>query len=276
MSNQTTNFEKHISVEEPLKALDVLSDACDLSKQQLKLAMQKGCVWLTHGKYTQRIRRAKKSLVGGDTLHIYYNTDVLNRQPDPALLVTDCGDYSVWYKPYGMYSQGSKWGDHCTINRYVEQHTDRPAFIVHRLDRAATGLMLIAHKKTTAALLANLFEKRLLDKKYRAIVHGNFPKQLTLDKPIDEKPALSIATQSDYNQQQDRSLITIKIESGRKHQIRLHLSTAGFPIVGDRLYGNGQIEENLQLCSYYLKFSCPVEHQDKEFILDKNFQPKLN
>ncbi len=54
--------------------------------------------------------------------------------------------------PYGMLSQGSKWSDHCTIARFAQQHLtpERPVFIVHRLDRAATGLILIAHSKKTS------------------------------------------------------------------------------------------------------------------------------
>jgi tRNA pseudouridine32 synthase/23S rRNA pseudouridine746 synthase len=274
MPTTAQKFEKHININNSGEtALDVLATECTLSRQQLKQAMQKGCVWLTHAKYTQRIRRAKKILAVGDELHIYYNSDVLSQQPLPAQIISDCGAYSVWYKPYGMYSQGSKWGDHCTINRFIEQQTERPAFIVHRLDRAATGLMLIAHKKTTAAQLSSLFEKRQLDKKYQAVVHGYFPEQVKLDRDIDNKSALSVAKLLSYNGVVDQSLVEVKIETGRKHQIRIHLSSAGFPIVGDRLHGISQDEQNLQLCSYYLKFACPIEHTDKEFTLSTDLMP---
>ena len=64
---------------------------------------------------------------------------------------------SIWYKPYGIYCQGSKWGDHHTIHRMAEQQLQRPCFIVHRLDRATTGLVIVAHKKKIAAALAALF-----------------------------------------------------------------------------------------------------------------------
>ena len=97
-----------------------------------------------------------------------------------ALLIEDLIDYSVWYKPYGMLSQGSKWSDHCTIARFAQKNlsNERPAFIVHRLDRAATGLILIAHSKKAAKALSSLFENRTiesnsLEKFYQIIVHGN-------------------------------------------------------------------------------------------------------
>ena len=118
---------------------------------------------------------------------------ILGLQVDAAVLIADEGDYSVWYKPYGMLSQGSKWGDHCTINRWVEQNhpPQRPAFIVNRLDRAAQGLMLIAHTKSSASALSDLFEKRAINKKYTALVSGSFPEELILDSAVDEKHAVS-------------------------------------------------------------------------------------
>jgi tRNA pseudouridine32 synthase / 23S rRNA pseudouridine746 synthase len=142
--------ECHVDITEAGQtALDWLAAATGLSRQHIKQTMDRGAVWITHGKHTQRLRRAKRQLPAGDTLHLYYDAAVLAQQPPEPGLVADESDYSVWHKPCGMLSQGSKWGDHCTINRWVEKHLapQRPAFIVHRLDRAATGLMLIAHSR---------------------------------------------------------------------------------------------------------------------------------
>lgn len=275
--SQPEKLELHIEVQDSdIVAIDQIADQCDLSKQRIKYAMKKGAVWLTHageedkGSHTQRLRRAKKHLKVGDTLHLYYDEHLLAVEPPTAVLIADEGDYSIWYKPYGMLSQGSKWSDHCTINRWAEQHLqpERPAFIVHRLDRAASGIIVVAHKKGSAAALAKLFEKREIDKRYRVIVHGNFgvyPRTITND--IDGKAATSKATLLNYDNELDRSLLEIKIESGRKHQIRRHLSEIDFPVVGDRLYGEEGDSEDLQLIAYRLSFIDPATKQERSYQL---------
>lgn len=285
MSNTKTQLRKdefHILVEkEGELAVDILAEVSNLSKQKVKQAMQKGCVWLEKSgesgkknKYTQRLRRAKKVLAVGESLHFYYNENVLNTEPAEAVLVEDKGDYSIWHKPTGMLSQGSKWGDHCTIYRWAEKYLkpERPAFIVHRLDRAASGLIIIAHKKQTAATFGKLFQNNEIDKRYRVSVEGDFSSILegdeiskTMDLEIDNKPALSHAVFISYDKKSDESVIEVKIETGRKHQIRRHLSESGFPVVGDRLYGSGKSLVDLKLEAVSLGFVCPVSGEDVFF-----------
>ncbi|MBL4815642.1 MAG: RNA pseudouridine synthase, partial [Shewanella sp.] len=228
-------------------------------------------------------RRAKRALKLGDELHLYYNQQVLAHRVDAAELIFDGGQYSIWYKPYGMLCQGSKWGDHTTINRYAETHLspDRPAFIIHRLDRAATGLVLIGHSKKTTAALAKLFELRQLEKYYQVIVEGQFNlgnlESVTIETDVDGKAARSHATLLAFDEQKKRSLVQVKIESGRKHQIRIHMASIGHPVVGDRLHGIAKEDElNLQLTSCYLKFTCPITDEIKAFELPERLRPKLS
>lgn len=284
MPQTTPNvLESHLTVNNlELDAASLLATETTLSKQQIKQAMNKGAVWLTRGKQTQRLRRAKRALKLGDELHLYYNQDVLEHKVDAAELIFDGDQYSIWYKPYGMLCQGSKWGDHTTINRYAETHLtpDRPAFIIHRLDRAASGLVLIGHSKKTTAALARLFEIRELEKYYQVIVEGQFNSgiqdTLTLDSDVDGKAARSHARLLAFDEQNNRSLVQVKIESGRKHQIRIHMASTGHPVVGDRLHGIAKEGEvNLQLTSCYLKFICPITGEVKEFTLPDRLKPKL-
>ena len=275
--------EIHVTVSSlELDAATQLASESHLSKQQIKQAMNKGAVWLTRGKQTQRLRRAKRALKLGDELHLYYNQQVLAHKVDAAELIFDGDQYSIWYKPYGMLCQGSKWGDHTTINRYAETHLspDRPAFIIHRLDRAATGLVLIGHSKKTTAALAKLFELRQLEKYYQVIVEGQFNlgnlESVTIETDVDGKAARSHATLLAFDEQKKRSLVQVKIESGRKHQIRIHMASIGYPVVGDRLHGVAKEDElNLQLTSCYLKFTCPITDEIKEFELPQRLRPKL-
>jgi len=269
-------FEKHQKIALMDKtAVDILAESTKLTKQAIKQAMTKGAVWLTRNNSTQRIRRADKPLKPGDELHLYFDQKVLEQPPEAATLIADERLYSIWHKPYGMLCQGSKWGDHCTINRWVENNLEpqRPAFIVHRLDRAATGLIIIAHQKKIAAYFSNLFQNREIKKKYQAIVDSKFPDALKLTSDIENKPALSHAKLLSYNSEENQSLIEVAIETGRKHQIRRHLSEAGFPIVGDRLYGQGdENTSDLCLASCYLSFASPTDGLKKSYQLPDNLR----
>lgn len=276
MSDIPPQFEKHIPVvENNVIAVDLLALATGLSKQQIKTVMLKGAVWLSKGSKTQRLRRAKKALKQGETLHIYYDNKVLDMTPTAPELIADLGKYSIWNKPYGMLSQGSKWGDHCTITRWAEQHLtpQRSAFVVHRLDRAANGLIIVAHEKQAAAALSKLFQTRNINKRYRIWVHGHFAETATVDKPvkvdsdIDDRHAVSYFTLLQYDSQHNRSLLDVSIETGRKHQIRRHSAELGFPVVGDRMYGEPGDKEDLQLTAYYLEFDCPFSHRTQRFDL---------
>jgi tRNA pseudouridine32 synthase/23S rRNA pseudouridine746 synthase len=149
--------------------------------------------------------------------------------------------------------------------------------IVHRLDRAACGLIVIAHSKKMTQDLSDLFKQRSIEKKYRAIVCGEFPNHadpITINSEIDGRHACSKVSLLEYCSEKHLSLLEVHIETGRKHQIRRHLSEHGFPIQGDRLYGGGD-SVDLQLAAVSLKFKCPSSAQSMEFELPKELQPTL-
>lgn len=264
-----------IQLDKPLSALDALLEVCPLSKTQIKDAMQKGAVWFQRGKQTQRIRRKDRQLKVGDTVYLHHNPEVLAQQCPEATLIADEGEFSVWYKPSGMLSQGSKWSDHCTINRWAETHLqpNRPAFIVNRLDRAAQGLMLIAHSKSMARYLSSLFEKHTIYKAYVAKVQGTGVQKHTCTLPIDDRPATSHIYPLDENTKE--SLVKVEIESGRKHQIRIHMASLGHPIVGDRQRHPGAHEEDLALVSAELAWQ---DEQGKDwcFQIPSEYLPSLS
>lgn len=269
----TDRYENHITVTAPgTTAIDCLAENTSLSKQQLKTVMGNGAVWLETRHGIKRIRRAKKQIKQGETLHLYYDSAIQSQAVPTARLVSDEGDYSIWSKPCGMFSQGSKWGDHCTVYRWAEQHLrpTRSAFLVHRLDRAASGLIIIAHNRRTAAAFAQMFRQRAITKHYRAIVEGDLGEidlPYRIDFPLDGKKAETQILEADYNAKNQTTSLRLDIRTGRKHQIRKHLSAIGHPIVGDRQYGAKDTSADLQLSSVYLSFICPVENVLREYSL---------
>ena len=272
--------EFHVDIDsENMLAAPTLAGKTKLSLGQIKLAMKKGAVWLTDKNGTHRIRRAKKCLPPGSTIHFYFNPDVLSADIPPPTLISDEGGYSIWFKPRGVLSQGSKWGDHCTIYRWIENNDveQRPAIIVHRLDRAACGLIVIAHSKLIAKKLAQLFQLRAIEKRYQALVVGKFSDNselITINTPVENRNACSKIKLLEYYPDKNISLLEVQIETGRKHQIRRHLSEAGFPIAGDRLYGGGD-KIDLQLAAVSLKFLCPESDAPKEFYLPQELKPNI-
>jgi tRNA pseudouridine32 synthase/23S rRNA pseudouridine746 synthase len=263
-----------VAIHDPQQSVvDVLAGESGLSRQRIRQAMDKGAVWLTRGHQTRRVRRRQAVLHLADTLHLNYNPVVLAEQPLAATLVADLGGYSVWDKPAGMRSQGSRWGDHTSLPRWAEKHLQPPrgAFIVHRLDRAASGLMMLAHDKRSAAALSRLFRERRVEKQYQVVVQGCFPsvgEGVEMDDPLDGRVAYTLARRLGYDVALDRSTLLVNITTGRKHQIRRHLSQRGFAVVGDRLYGGAASDEvGLQLRSVLLAFVCPLVGEPKTFRL---------
>lgn len=271
----TPGAEFHVVVDDSGRdAVALLREASGLSRRVVELAMHCGAVWLKHAHGVRRVRRRSSRLSPGDELHLYYNASVLAQEPPPAQLVHDGGRWTLWVKPSGMRSQGSKWGDHTTLGRWAETRLSprRESFIVHRLDLAASGLMLLAHDRRTAASLSAQFAARTVVKHYHALVHGKFPsgeKGVYCDQPIDGREAHTHAQRLAYDPVAGMSRLLVKTRTGRKHQVRRHLSDKGFPIVGDRLH-RGQRQETdpqpLRLAAVFLAFNAPEDpHRRLEF-----------
>lgn len=262
-------------------ALDLLAEGTGLSKQRIKDAMNKGAVWWTLKGKTLRLRRATKVLYKGSKIQFFYDEQVLARKPETALLIHDATAYSIWYKPAGMLAQGSQWGDHCSILRWVEVNgqsllgSQRDCFLVHRLDADAAGLMIIAHDSQSAAKLSLLFQGRDIKKHYQAWVVDDceLPEAgMTLNYELDGKVAITHIKK--IGVVNNATLLDVHIETGRKHQIRRHLANIGHPIVGDKLYGT-KAKVGLQLLAYRLEFVCPYNQRNLVVELDKELQFSL-
>ncbi len=235
-----------------------------LAKSRIKQALSKGAVWIKRGQgRRRRVRRATTCLHVGDRVELYYDAAILDRQPLAPECIDDHRGFSVWYKPAGMLTQGTHFGDHCSLMRAVQRtfNARRPVYPVHRLDREAQGLVLVAHDRPTAGRLSTLFRRRQIKKGYHAELKGRIEGACgfhTIATPLDGKPAVTRYRALRYDDVLDRTVVKIRLETGRRHQIRRHFHAIGHPVMGDPRYGrDNQNLSGLRLWAFSLAFICP-------------------
>jgi tRNA pseudouridine65 synthase/23S rRNA pseudouridine1911/1915/1917 synthase len=134
---------------------------------------------------------------------------------------------------------------------------------VHRLDNPTSGVLLIAKTQICKSLLSVMFEENKVQKQYCAIAEGHLePKKGTFNFDIDEKPSFSRYEIEQLFQKNGKgfSLVTLWPQTGRTHQLRIHLSSAGHPIVGDEQYGSS-LKQQLLLHARSIQFEHPITHK---------------
>lgn len=189
----------------------------------------------------------------------------------------------VVVKPFNVLSQGDSTGDESLLDmvkKYIKEKYHKPGNVylglVHRLDRPVGGIMVFARSSKAASRLTKAFQEHTVIKKYLAIVHGklegngrfedNIEKGTDGNSFISDKGKKAILNYEvlDYNKEYDCTLVSITLETGRHHQIRVQFSSRGHYLLGDQRYG---VLDNEQIClfSYYLSFTHPVTKEVLEF-----------
>ena len=249
-------------------ASDLIASQSGLSRERIKDAMNKGAVWLKRkGSGRRRLRKATFLLGKGDIIELHYDPRVLSDKPPSASCLKDYGDYSIWFKPSGLLTQGTNFGDHSTLLRQAELYykLKRKVYPVHRLDREAEGLVMIAHSGYAAAQLSRLFAEHKVVKRYRVEVFGLPEKsEGVIEDPIDGRPAVSRYRVIALNPEEGSSTLLVEIETGRMHQIRRHLAGAGLPVMGDPRYGTGNRDGRpMRLIACCLCWRCPMTGEER-------------
>ena len=160
--------------------------------------------------------------------------------------------FIVLDKPAGLLSVPDREGRESSLKSILREHYGN-IFVVHRLDRDTSGVIVFAKDEATHRYLSGIFEERAVEKIYQGIVQGTLPQpQGSIDQPIMEhpaKPGVMVINRrgktalTDYQVLEELthySLVQFRIHTGRTHQIRVHMQALGHPIVCDEFYGDGR------------------------------------
>lgn len=195
---------------------------------------------------------------------IYEDEDILVVNKKPFMVVHPTKSYQS-----GTLANG-------VINYFIESGQNCIVRLVSRLDMNTSGLIIIAKNQFSHGMLSKEMSENKVTKKYLAVVHGLLEKEEgTIDLPIyrpegtdfgimrvvDERGQRSVTHYRVVEKYENASLVECTLETGRTHQIRVHLSSIGHPIYGDSLYGYGDEEQDLinrqALHAYSLDFKSP-------------------
>lgn len=210
-----------------------------------------------------------------DKVSIQFDPKELDEVPDIALPVLyEDDDCIVINKPDGIltHSKGG-FNPEATVATFIRDRVrgidGERAGIVHRLDRATSGVIICAKSPEALSWLQKQFSSRKVKKEYRAVIEGEIdPQEAIIDAPTGRNPRnpktfqvspTGKPAQTAYNtieKGQKFSLLSLLPRTGRTHQLRVHLKYLHHPIVGDVLYG-GNAHERMLLHAHVLEITLP-------------------
>lgn len=257
----------------------ITSQVADISRSYAQNLMRAGDVYV-NGEVAKPARRVH----AGERVEILLPPAEapprLTQAYVPVPIVFEDEDVIVFNKPPGMVTHPAPGHEHGTLVNALKAlrpdlkltPTERPG-VVHRLDKDTSGLIVVAKNDAARLFLLRQWQQRDVVKRYITLVHGVIPEEEgTINAPISRdlnnrkrmgivatgRPAVSHFRV--LERFPEATLLEVTIETGRTHQIRVHLNFIGHPVVGDQLYGKRPFKVPVPrqfLHAAYLKFALP-------------------
>lgn len=199
-------------------------------------------------------------------------------------LVYEDKDLVVIEKNIGILSMSSSSHQFCVktlLDEYFKRrHFNCTAHVVHRLDRDTSGLMMYAKNLEVKRILEENWHNIVTDRRYIAVVSGKMEREggtisswlkdnkafITHSSPTDNGGKFAVTHFHTLETKDRYSLVELKLETGRKNQIRVHMQDIGHPVVGDPKYGDGNNPiGRLGLHAFRLNFFHPITNERMEF-----------
>lgn len=256
----------------------MLADRLGVSRSVARRAIEEGAA-LVGGREVVPSYKAR----AGDHVEARIAEEGLGAEEIPVPIVYEDGDLLVVDKPAGLVvhpGAGNPSGTlvNALLGRGISggEAPERPG-IVHRLDRDTSGLMVVAKGEPAYGGLVRALSAREVERGYRAVVVGEgLPQTGTVDSPVGrdpENPTLMAAgvgkpAVTHFEVMREASgyaMLRVRLETGRTHQIRVHLSAIGYPVYADPLYGKPVEGRRLWLHAERLAFVHPVTGEPMRF-----------
>lgn len=224
-------------------------------------------------------------------LPIHHPPSTIQPEDIPLDIVYEDDSVLVINKPVGMVTHPAPGNWSKTLVNAVLYHcsglktmgdTIRPG-IVHRLDKDTSGLIILAKNEEARMNLSGQLKSRQMKRKYVSMVEGFVQfDEGSVDAPIGRHPRNRKKMAVVYDRGRtavthyrvlerfpDQTLLELSLDTGRTHQIRVHMAHIGHPVVGDTLYyGHPSSAKRMMLHAFFLKFSHPVSNEPMEFKID--------
>ena len=249
-----------------------------LSRSAARRMIEEGLVWVGGGE-TAPARKARK----GEWIEARLVEEELRSEDIPVLVVFEDEHLLVVDKPAGLVvhpGAGNRSGT--LVNALLERgiaggvDPERPG-VVHRLDRDTSGLMVLAKGEEAYSGLVVALSERRVSRVYRAVVVGEgLPATGTVDSPVGRDPTNPTLMAAGVgrpgvthfevvHQAAGHTMLRVRLETGRMHQIRVHLEAIGHPVYADSFYGEAVPDRRLWLHAEHLAFVHPVTGEALEF-----------
>lgn len=232
--------------------------------------------------------RVYEPLASGDTVTILLTEEASSENivptPLPLDIVYEDEDLLIINKPAGMPihpSQGNYDNTLANACAYYFQQKGEPFTYrcINRLDRDTTGLLIIARHAYSASLLSSMVAKREIHREYLALATGLVPDSGVIEAPIARVDGSTIEREVNFETgefarthyrrleyKNGYSLVSLKLDTGRTHQIRVHMKYIGHPLPGDFLYNpDYSVIRRQALHSYRLTFTHPITGKELQF-----------
>lgn len=259
-----------IIVKKDGELLDYLYENVDMPKKRIKQYLTHGSIYVNNNK----VKQYNYKLVSGMTIVI--DTDSKNKKELPFQILFEDDNIIVVNKPSGLLTISTDKEKEKTLYHIVRDYLiskDKRAriFIVHRLDKDTSGIVILAKNEKAKRDLQDNWNDFVKLREYTAVVHGNLKKKedRIVEYLVETKTNLVYKSRNEdgkeaitnykvIKENDNYSLVSINIETGRKNQIRVAFNNLGNPIVGDKKYSNIKDNENrLYLHANRLKIYYP-------------------